>query len=243
MPTLAGARRRGYTPEGLRLFAERIGVAKENSWIPFEDLESCMREHLNEVAPRRMAVLDPVRLVIENYDKTEMLDVPNHPQKPEWGKRQVPFSRDLWIEREDFQETPEKGFFRLFPGNQVRLRFGYVVKCIGMKNGAVHCTLIEDSKSGTAGADKYKVKGNIHWVSAKHAHQAEVRLYDRLFNVPQPEGLEQLNPDSLRKITAHLEPALSNDKAIPVQFERHGYFIFDRGGFNRTVTLRDSWQK
>ena len=243
MPTLAGARRRGYTPEGLRRFADRIGVAKENSWIPFEDLEGCMREHLNEVAPRRMAVLDPVKLVIENYDKTEMLDVPNHPQKPEWGKRQVPFSRELWIEREDFQETPQKGFFRLFPGNEVRLRFGYVVKCIGMKNGAVHCTLLEDSKSGTPGSDKHKVKGNIHWVSAKHAHQAEVRLYDRLFKVAQPEGIEHLNPDSLKKVTAQMEPALSNDKAVPVQFERHGYFVFDRGGFNRTVTLRDSWQK
>jgi len=243
LPTLAGARRRGYTPEGLRRFADRIGVAKENSWIPFEDLEGCMREHLNEVAPRRMAVLDPVKLVIENYDKTEMLDVPNHPQKPEWGKRQVPFSRELWIEREDFQETPQKGFFRLFPGNEVRLRFGYVVKCIGMKNGAVHCTLLEDSKSGTPGSDKHKVKGNIHWVSAKHAHQAEVRLYDRLFKVAQPEGIEHLNPDSLKKVTAQMEPALSNDKAVPVQFERHGYFVFDRGGFNRTVTLRDSWQK
>jgi len=242
LPTLAGARRRGYTPEGLRRFADRIGVAKENSWIPFEDLEGCMREHLNEVAPRRMAVLDPVKLVIENYDKTELLDVPNHPQKPEWGKRQVPFSRELWIEREDFQETPQKGFFRLFPGNEVRLRFGYVVKCIGIKNGAVHCTLLEDSKSGTPGADKYKVKGNIHWVSAQHAHQTEVRLYDRLFKVPHPEGIEHLNPDSLKKVTAQMEPALSNDKAVPVQFERHGYFVFDRGGFNRTVTLRDSWK-
>jgi glutaminyl-tRNA synthetase len=245
MPTLAGARRRGYTPEGLRRFAERIGVAKENSWIPYEDLENCMREHLNEVAPRRMAVLDPLKLVIDNYPegKDELLEVPNHPQKPELGKRPMPFSRELWIEREDFQETPQKGFFRLFPGNEVRLRFGYVIKCFGMKNGAVHCTVHEDSKSGTPGADKYKVKGNIHWVSAKHAHTAEVRLYDQLFLKEHPEGLEDLNPSSYRTVTAQLEPALSNDKAMPVQFERHGYFVFDRGGFNRTVTLRDSWAK
>ena len=245
MPTLAGARRRGYTPEGFRLFAERIGVAKADSWIPFEELESCMREHLNEVAPRRMAVLDPVKLAIENYPegKEELCDVPNHPQKPDWGRRQVPFSRELWIEKEDFEEVPPKGYFRLFPGNEVRLRYGYVVKCIGMENGVVRCTYRPDSKSGTPGADKYKVKGNIHWVSARHAHQAEVRLYDRLFSNEHPEGLEDLNPSSLRTVTAQLEPALSNDKTMPVQFERHGYFVFDRGGFNRTVTLRDSWSK
>ena len=155
----------------------------------------------------------------------------------------MPFSRELWIEREDYQETPQKGFFRLTPGNEVRLRFAYVIKCIGMKDGVVHCTVHEDSKSGTPGSDKYKVKGNIHWVSAQHAHTAEVRLYDRLFNKEHPEGLEHLNPDSLKTITARMEPALSGDKTVPVQFERHGYFVFDRGGFNRTVTLRDSRQK
>ena len=243
MPTLAGARRRGYTPEGFRRFVDKIGVAKENSWIPYEELEGSMRDHLNEIAPRRMAVLDPVKLVIDNYDKTEMLEQPNHPQKPEMGKRQVPFSRELWIEREDFQEAPQKGYFRLFPGNEVRLRFAYVVKCTGMKGGAVHCTLHEDSKSGTPGSDKYKVKGNIHWVSAKHAHKAEVRLYDHLFKALHPQGIEDLNPDSLKVIAAQLEPALATSSLTPVQFERHGYFIADRGGFNRTVTLRDSRAK
>jgi len=205
-----------------------------------------MREHLNESAPRRMAVLEPIRLVIDNYPegKDELCDVPNHPQKPDWGKRQVPFSRELWIEKEDFEQNPAKGYFRLFPGNTVRLRYGFVVKCIGMQDGAVHCTYHEDSKSGTPGADQYKVKGNIHWVSARHARAAEVRLYDRLFRVPQPESLQDLNPDSLKRITAQLEPSLGAEKQI-VQFERHGYFVADRRDpkvFNRTVTLRDSWK-
>jgi len=249
MPTLVGARRRGYTPEGFRLFAERIGVAKADSWIEFAILEDCMREHLNEVAPRRMAVLDPVKLVIDNYpeDREELCEVPNHPQKPDWGKRQVPFSRELWIERDDYEEKPPKGYFRLSPEAEVRLRYGYVVKCVGMENGVVHCTYHPDSKSGTPGADRYKVKGNIHWVSAQHAHPAEVRLYDRLFGVPQPEGVEHLNPDSKKVITAQLEPALEGAQPEErFQFERHGYFVADRvepSAFNRTVTLRDSWQK
>jgi len=249
MPTLAGARRRGYTPEGFRAFAERIGVAKSDSWIDFSILEDCMREHLNEIAPRRMAVLDPVKLVIDNYpeNREETCEVPNHPQKPDWGKRQVPFARELWIEREDFAEKPPKGYFRLAPGAEVRLRYAYVVKCTGMENGVVHCTYHADSKSGTSGADRYKVKGNIHWVSAKHAHAAEVRLYDRLFSVPQPEGVEHLNPNSKKLITAQLEPALDGARAEQrFQFERHGYFVADRAdphAFNRTVTLRDSWQK
>lgn len=203
-----------------------------------------MREHLNEVAPRRMAVLDPVRLVIENYPagKEEMVEVPNHPQKPERGKRQVPFSGELWIEREDFQETPPKGYFRLFPGNTVRLRYGYVVKCLGYDKArdAVRCEYFADSRSGTAGAEKHKVKGNIHWVSVKHAHASEVRLYDRLFG---DEGQERLNPDSKKTIAAQLEPSLRAAPEGAVQFERHGYFVADKGGFNRTVTLRDSWAK
>ena len=247
MPTLAGARRRGYTPEGFRRFAEQIGVSKANQTIDFSILEEAMREHLNEVAPRRMAVLDPVKLVLENYPegKEELCDVPNHPQKPEWGKRQVPFSRELWIEREDFAETPPKGYFRLSPGARVRLRYGYVVECIGMKDGVVRCRYLEDSRSGTPGADAYKVKGNIHWVSAKHARAAEVRLYDRLFRVPDPEGVQDLNPASVQVATAQLEPALSGARAEErYQFERHGYFVSDRADprvFNRTVTLRDSW--
>jgi glutaminyl-tRNA synthetase len=258
LPTLAGARRRGYTPEGLRLFAERIGVSKADSWIDYSMLEDCMREHLNEVAPRRMAVLDPVKLVIENYPegREELCDVPNHPQKPDWGKRPVPLTRELWIEREDFAETPPKGYFRLFPGNKVRLRYGYVVECTGYQRDneghlVVRCSYDPDTKSGTPGAEKVKVKGNIHWVSARHACAAEVRLYDRLFKVPHPQGIEDLNPDSRKVITAQLEPALANAKAEErFQFERHGYFVADlkdcvpgKPVLNRAVTLRDSWQK
>jgi glutaminyl-tRNA synthetase len=241
MPTLAGARRRGYTPEGFRRFAERIGVSKENSLIDFSILEDCMREHLNEVAPRRMAVLDPVKLVIENFEGEEMVELPNHPQKPELGRRKVPFTRELCIEREDFSEQPQKGYFRLFPGNEVRLRFGYVVKCIGMKDGEVRCNYYPDSRSGTPGADNYKVKGNIHWVSAKHALHQKVRLYDRLFSVPSPSDLKDLNPNSMKAITGLLEPSLKDAaEGERFQFERHGYFIRDvaHGAFNRTVTLR-----
>jgi glutaminyl-tRNA synthetase len=246
MPTLAGARRRGYTPGGFRLFAERIGVSKAHQTIEFTILEDCMRDDLNEAAPRRMAVLDPLKLVIENYPegKEELVELPNHPQKPDWGKRKVPFSRELWIEREDFQETPAKGYFRLYPGNEVRLRFGYVVKCIGMKDGAVRCTFHEDSKSGTPGSDKYKVKGNIHWVSAKHALPVPVHLYDRLFKTANPQDNADLNPDSKKTVAAQLEPSLKDAKpGESFQFERHGYFIRDREGFNRSVTLRDSWTK
>jgi glutaminyl-tRNA synthetase len=248
MPTLVGARRRGYTPEGFRLFAERIGVSKANQRIEFSILEDCMREHLNEVAPRRMAVLDPLKLVIENYSagKEERVEVPNHPQKPDWGKRQVPFSKELWIEREDYAEQPPKGYFRLYPGSQVRLRYGYVVKCLGMENGAVRCTYEPESRSGTPGADKFKVKGNIHWVSAAHAHAAEVRLYDRLFKVADPDGVEHLNADSVRVVAAQLEPSLAGaEPEQRFQFERHGYFVADLAhkAFNRTVSLRDSWSK
>jgi glutaminyl-tRNA synthetase len=249
MPTLAGGRRRGYTPEGFRRFAEKIGVAKAHRAIELAELEESMREHLNEVAPRRMAVLEPIKLIIENYPegKEELAEVPNHPQKPDWGRRPVPFSGELWIEKGDYQETPEKGFFRLTPGAEVRLRYGYIVKCVGMKDGAVRCLYYADSKSGTPGADKYKVKGNIHWVSVKHAHPAQVRLYDRLYKVPEPDGPEDLNPDSLRVVRACLEPSLrETPSSQSVQFERHGYFIPDLRNpdvFNRTVTLRDAWQK
>jgi glutaminyl-tRNA synthetase len=264
MPTLVGARRRGFTPEGFRIFADRIGVAKADSWIDLSILEDCMREHLNEVAPRRIAVLDPVKLVIENYPegKEEDCEAPNHPQKPEWGKRKLPFSRELWIEREDFAETPPKGYFRLFPGNKVRLRYGYVVECTSCvkdasgKVVAVRCTYDPETRSGTPGAEKVKVKGNIHWVSATHAYAAQARLYDRLFKVPHPgagdtDFLHDLNPDSKKVIEAQLEPALREAKAEETfQFERHGYFVADRVDskpgepkFNRAVTLRDSWNK
>ncbi len=246
MPTIAGARRRGYTPEGFRKFAERIGVSKENSWIDYSVFEDCMRQHLDEVAPRRMAVLDPIKLVIENYPEgqEEMMDVPNHPKHAEMGKRQVPFSKELWIEREDYQEKPEPKYFRLFPGNKVRLRYAYVIECIGYDKdtGTVRCKYLPETRSGTPGADSVKVKGNIHWVSVKHAHSAQVHLYDRLFKAEHPKGIEDLNPESVKTVSAQLEPSLKDWKHGQVQFERHGYFVSDQAGFGRTVTLRDSWQ-
>ena len=264
LPTLAGTRRRGYTPEGFRRFADRIGVAKSDSWIDIAVLEDCMREDLNERAERRIAVLDPVKLVIDNYpDGTEEeCFAPNHPQRPDLGKRAVPLAKALWVEREDFMETPSQGYFRLFPGNRVRLRYGYVVKCTGCEKDArgnvtaVHCEYDPETKSGTPGADKVKVKGNIHWVSAQHSCTSEVRLYDRLFKSPHPgagdrDFLQDLNPDSKQVITARLEPALANARPEErFQFERHGYFVVDRVDskpgapvFNRAVTLRDSWGK
>ena len=264
MPTLVGARRRGYTPEGFQMFAERIGVSKSDSWIDMSVFEECQREGLNETAPRRIAVLDPLKLIIDNYpaEQEELCEAPNHPQKPDWGKRPVPFSRELWIEREDFNEVPPKGFFRLFPGNLVRLRYGFVIKCIGCDKDAggnviaVHAELQPDSKSGTSGADTYKVKGNIHWLSAKHSFACEVRLYDRLFAAANPgasdkDFLLDLNPQSKTIITAQLEPSLNDAKPEDrFQFERHGYFVADlkdsKAGapiFNRAVTLKDSWSK
>ncbi|MBK9114709.1 MAG: glutamine--tRNA ligase/YqeY domain fusion protein [Betaproteobacteria bacterium] len=194
MPTLVGARRRGFTPEGFRLLAERIGVSKTDSWIDMSVLEDCMRDDMNARAPRRIAVLDPVRLVIDNYpaDRSEPCHAPNHPQRPELGKRELPLTRELWIERDDYTETPAKGYFRLTPGAEVRLRYGYIVKCTGADKDAagnvtaVHCTYDPDTRSGTPGADARKVKGNIHWLSAAHAVPAEVRIYDRLFRVPFP---------------------------------------------------------
>ncbi len=264
LPTLAGARRRGYTPEGFRLFAERIGVSKADSWIEYTILEDCMREVLNESAERRIAVLDPIKLVIDNYaeGKSEDCFAPNHPQKPELGKRTVQLSKELWIEREDFMEEPTKGYFRLVPDGLVRLRYGYVVKCTGFEKDAagnvtiVHCEYLPDTKSGTPGSDSIKVKGNIHWVSVAHAYTAEVRLYDRLFKEAHPgagdrDYLNDLNPDSVRSITAQLELSLKDAKPEErFQFERHGYFVADRKDgvmgkpvFNRTVTLRDAWQK
>ena len=264
LPTLVGARRRGFTPEGFRRFAEMIGVTKSDSLIDMSVLEECQRDHLNETAPRRIAVLDPLKLVIDNYPGggEENCEAPNHPQKPEWGKRTVPFSRELWIEREDFAEEPPKGYFRLFPGNKVRLRYGFVVECTGCDKDAagnvvaVHCNYYADSKSGTPGSDAYKVKGNIHWVSARHAYDSEVRLYDRLFAVPDPgaggrDFLGDINPQSKQVIAARLEPALKDARPEDrFQFERHGYFVADRTDsrpgapvFNRAVTLKDSWTK
>ena len=264
MPTLVGARRRGLTPEGIRLFADRIGIAKSDAWIDMSVLEDCMREDLNERAERRIAVLDPIKLVIDNYPdgREEECFAPNHPKKPDLGKRAVPFSKELWIEREDFMETPSKGYFRLYPGNKVRLRYGFVVECTGCERDAqgdvtvVRCKYDPETKSGTPGSDRIKVKGNIHWVSAKHAYKSEVRLYDRLFKDPHPGSGDRdfradLNPDSKKIISAYLEPALKDAKReAQFQFERHGYFMADRVDskpgapvFNRAVTLRDSWTK
>ena len=194
MPTLVGARRRGYTPSGFRAFNERIGVSKSDSWIDMSVLEDAMRDDLNAIALRRMVVLDPIRLVIDNYpaEKTEECSAPNHPQHPEFGRRALPFTRELWIERDDFAEVPPKGYFRLSPGAEVRLRYAYIVRCTGVEKDAqgtvtvVHCTYDPATRSGTAGADARKVKGNIHWLSREHAVPAEVRLYDRLFSVPFP---------------------------------------------------------
>ena len=194
MPTLVGARRRGFTPDGFRRLAERIGVSKTDSWIDMSVLEDCMRDDMNAHAPRRMAVLDPVKLVVDNYPagQVEECFAPNHPQRPELGRRALPFARELYIERDDYSESPPKGYFRLTPGAEVRLRFGYIVRCTGAERDAagnvtvVHCTYDPATKSGTPGADARKVKGNIHWLSAAHAVPAEVRIYDRLFGVPFP---------------------------------------------------------
>jgi glutaminyl-tRNA synthetase len=265
MPTLVGLRRRGYTPESIRLFCDRIGVSKSDSLIDVSVLEDCLRTDLNERAPRRVAVLDPVRLIIDNYPEgqVELCEVPNHPQKPEWGKRTIAFSRELVIEREDFMATPVKGFFRMTPGADVRLRYAYVVKCTGFvtdpESGAVteiHCDYYPETRSGTQGADAHKVKGNIHWLALGHSDETEMRLYDRLFSDPNPAGAEDyrplLNPDSI-EVRPHcrVEPALMG--ALPgecFQFERNGYFVVDsrdatpgRPVFNRAVTLRDVWAK
>jgi glutaminyl-tRNA synthetase len=264
MPTLVGVKRRGYTPEGLKLLVERVGVSKSDSFIDYSVMEDCQREVLNEIAPRRIAVLDPLKLVIDNWPKGKVDEcfAPNHPQKADWGKRPIPFSNELWIEREDFMEVPSKGYFRLYPGNTVRLKYGWVVRCTGYskdesgKVTEVHCDYVEDSKSGTAGADKIKVKGVIHWVSAAHAYEGEVRLYDRLFREPHPGSgthsyLDDVNGKAKTVIRAYLEPSLKEAKAEErFQFERHGYFVADwkdaKTGapvFNRAVTLRDSWSK
>jgi glutaminyl-tRNA synthetase len=260
MPTLMGLRRRGYTPEAIRAFCERIGVGRGDSWIDMSVLEESVREDLNERAPRAMAVLKPLKLVIDNYpdDCLEEFEAANHPQHPEMGSRLIPFCRELFIERDDFQEMPQKGFHRLAPGQEVRLRYAYIVKCSGVvKNDAgdvveVHCDYDPDTYTGGPTAGR-KVKGTIHWASARHALTAEVRLYDRLFSVANPGGDDWkglLHPNSVEVLTAcRIEPGLG----IAIgeeryQFERMGYFTVDskdsRPGvpvFNRTVTLRDSW--
>jgi glutaminyl-tRNA synthetase len=262
MPTLTGIRRRGYTPESIREFVHRIGVTKKPKVAELGLLEGCIRDHLNEVAPRRFAVLDPVKLVIENYaqGEVEWLEAANHPNRPELGSRKVPFAREVLIEREDFMENPPSKFHRLKPGGEVRLRYGYIVKCERVVKDAagnvveLRCSYDPATRSGAGEDGGRKVKGTIHWVSAEHAFRAPVHLYDRLFKVPFPSDdlAADLNPDSLVVAeNAALEPALAD--AAPeerFQFERLGYFVADsvlsKPGapvFNRTVTLRDSWAK
>ncbi|WP_151445518.1 glutamine--tRNA ligase/YqeY domain fusion protein [Lacisediminimonas profundi] len=262
MPTIVGIRRRGYTPESIQMFCERIGVTKSDSWIDMSTLEGVLREDLDPKAPRSAAVLRPLKLIIDNFPETLVTEcsAPVHPHFPERGVRRFPISRELWIEEDDFMEQPAKGYFRLYPGNKVRLRYGYVVECTGFDKDetgrvtAVHCQYFPDSKSGTEGSANYKVKGNIHWVSAAHAVQAEVRLYDRLFADPHPDAggrdfKQALNPASMEVVQAWLEPGLERAQAEDrYQFERHGYFVADRKDskpgkpvFNRIVTLKDSW--
>ena len=265
MPTICGFRRRGYTPEAIRNFCDRIGVAKRDNIIDYSLLEFSLREHLNKIAPRMMAVLNPVKVVITNYpeNQVEMLTAINNPEDETAGTRQVPFSRELYIERDDFMENPPKKYFRLAPGQEVRLRYAYFVTCqevIKDEQGKIveiHCTYDPATRGGDSPEGR-KVKGTIHWVSAQHAIGAEVRLFDRLFKVPAPDDveeghsfLENLNPDSLKVLTGcKLEPALANVKPMDrMQFERLGYFCVDKDStpehlvFNRTCTLKDSWAK
>jgi len=265
MPTISGFRRRGYTPEAIRNFCEKVGVAKRDNMIDVSLLEFSIREDLNKRALRAMAVLEPLKVVIENYPEgqEEFLDAVNNPEDESAGVRKVPFSRELYIERDDFMENPPKGFFRLSPGVEVRLRYAYFLKCNSVvkdANGNVtelRCTYDPASKGGNS-PDGRKVKSTIHWVSAKHAVDAEVRLYDRFFSDPDPAGkkdgskfTDYINPDSLKIVTGKLEPGLASAKpGAQFQFERVGYFCVDtkysaagKPVFNRTVTLRDTWAK
>ena len=295
MPTVVGLRRRGYTPEAIQLFAERIGVTKSDSWIDYATLEGCLRETLDVSAPRAMAVLDPVKLVLTNWDEVmgnpgnslqaaagpsylDECSAPVHPHLPELGKRSFKIGKDIWIDRSDFIEAPPKGFFRLYPpqrtadgsispGNRVRLKYGHVIECTGCTKDAagqvtqVQATLVPNTKSGTAGSDAVKVKGVITWVAVADGIPAEVRLYDRLFLEAQPDAggkdfIEGLNPNSLKVISAFVEPSLGVSGVIAAkaddkfQFERHGYFVADRVDhlpaklvFNLAVGLKDGWGK
>ena len=265
LPTLKGLRRRGYTPESIRNFCERIGVAKRNSVVDVAMLEHYVRDDLNKRAPRVMAVLHPLRVVIDNYppDRVERLEAVNNPEDPGAGTRQLPFSRVVYIERDDFREDPPRKFFRLAPGREVRLRYAYIIKCVEVVKDAVgnivelRCTYDPETRSGGS-AESRKVKATLHWVSAAHAIPAEVRLYDSLFTRPDPDAVEDgrsytdfLNPDSLEVLTAcQLEPGLAEaEVGSRYQFERLGYFCVDPDStegapvFNRTVTLRDTWAK
>ena len=279
MPTIVGLRRRGYTPESLLLFAERIGVTKSDSWIDYSTLEGALRDTLDPIAPRAMAVLEPVKLVLTNWDdvmgagKLDECSAPVHPHHLEQGKRHFKIGNEVWIERTDYEETPSKGFFRLFPphvnasgaalaGSKVRLKYGHVIECTGATKDAagnvteVQALLVPDTKSGTPGSDAVKVKGVVTWVGVSDAVEAEVRLYDRLFTTEHPgagddDFLQELNADSLKIVTAYVEPSLANVPAGKgFQFERHGYFAADlidhsagKAVFNRVTGMKDSWAK
>ena len=259
LPTIAGMRRRGYPPAALRDFVTRAGVTKKDKLVELGMLENSVRDVLGGAAPRRMGVLRPLKLVLTNYPehRVETLSVMNHPHDPSLGERGVPFSRELWIEQDDFMEVPPRKFFRLKPGGEVRLRCAYIVRCDQVVKDAdgrvveLRCSYDETTRSGSANSGR-KVKGTIHWVSAAHAVAAEVRLYERLFREANPDAHDDvrnvLNPASLETVSARLEPALAGEAAA-VQFERLGYFVRDRDStperpvFNRIVTLRDSWAK
>ncbi|NND54218.1 MAG: glutamine--tRNA ligase/YqeY domain fusion protein [Gammaproteobacteria bacterium] len=264
MPTIAGMRRRGYTPGAIRDFCRRVGITKKENIIQMGVLENSVREDLGEVAPRVMAVLDPLKVTLTNWpgDKVEMVTAQNHPAKPEMGDRELPLTREIYVERSDFMEEPPRKFFRLRPGGEVRLRYGYIIRCdeiVKDESGNVIellCSFDPETRSGSD--NQRKVKGTIHWVSATESVPAEVRLYDRLFNVPRPDAdssgkdfREHLNPDSLTVLTgARVESSLTDAGPAAVQFERTGYFVIDSKDsapgklvFNRVVTLRDSWAK
>jgi len=267
MPTILGLRRRGYTPESIRLMCERAGTSKAGGWTDYASLDAALRDDLEGKAPRAMAVLDPVKLKLVDWADAfgsathrESCEAPAHPQRAELGQRRFTLGPEVWIERDDYAQAPPKGFFRLFPGNRVRLKYGVVVECTGAEtdaSGAVTAVLakvVPDTKSGTPGADKVKVKGTITWVGVDDAVEAEVRLYDRLFLDEHPDTggrdlMASLNPESKRVVRAVVEPSLAGAAAdAKVQFERHGYFVADRADhaatrpvFNRIAPLRDTW--
>ena len=261
MPTLAGMRRRGYTPEAIRDFADRVGVAKSDNVVELALLEHCVREHLNKTAERRMAVLRPLKLIVESYPEgqVEWMEAVNNPEDPAAGTRKIPFSRELWIEADDFRDPAPPKYFRLSPGAEVRLRYAYVVKCTGVERdaaGNVVAVRVVHDPATRGGEASRKIKGTIHWVSAAHALPAEVRLYDTLFSAPRPEDADDwkaaLNPASLETLAGcQVEPSLAEaEPGGRFQFERTGYFAVDtrdskpaRPVFNRTVGLRDTWAK
>lgn len=264
MPTICGLRRRGYTPEAIRYFADKVGVAKRDNVIDLSLLEFCLREDLNKRAERRMAVLNPLKVIITNYPEgqVENMEAINNPEDESAGKRLVPFSKEIYIERDDFMENPPKKFFRLAPGSEVRLRYAYFIKCTEVIKDSqgniveLHCTYDPASRGGNS-PDGRKVQGTIHWISAQHAVKTEVRLFDRLFSKENPDDVSEgedwkssLNPDSFKDITGYLEPSLSDAKPLDkFQFERLGYFSVDYDSkpgalvFNRTTTLKDTWAK